>query len=362
MKKLIALILGLSLCFTQTISLYAQDDETTFTDVFDAAMGVADIYLNAGFTEEQLLTLMAILPKEEEPITYSENSTNELYSYYEANPVLLFNPNDYDLPHASTYAGDYSGNPPMDKNEQKLRISFLTDVLNREYAADKYDKGKYMSYLYASHYLENATYDPTHTNVQNFDAVYAHIICAQDIQVFDNFYTIGRNAAIADSFSSMGSMISGLKNEPAKKFAVQTLNGISKSLGGDIEELVNSLNDMGIIDAPDVRNTLNKFKNAVEVVVEGDDVTIDVLTDAIYGQLGTEFPYLVCSYYVNTIKKIGSNLMVASLVSPVLSGVIFYASTLASLITPASLGGLYYTWAGRKTERQLIAYGFHQRP
>lgn len=366
MKKIICVLLGFLICTIQVLPIQAQEEETevSLDEVLTAATDVAEVFLNAGFDTEQLLTLMAIMPKDDPVVTYSDTESINLDLYFTENPIYLFNPADFDLPEISLYAGDYSGNPPASTADQKARMNYLSGVIEREYSATKYNKGTYMSYLYASHYLENATYDPTHTNAQNFDGIYAHIIGSQDIQNFDNFYTIGRNAAIASSFMSLGGLVGTIAEDKIQKtVAKQALTTYRDVAQTDIAQFMGELNDLGIYDEESIVGVLHSLCNsAILILNEDSNTTTNALIDSIYNQLSADLSYSVCSNYVSLIKSMTGSLALVSLVSPVLSGVIFYVETLCNLITPASLGALYYTWHGRKTERQLIAYGMRPRP
>lgn len=362
MKKILSVFLGFLLCMSQASPIQAQETEVSLDEVFTAATDVTDVFRNAGFDTEQLLTLMAIMPKDNSAVTLS-NYESDLDLYFRENPIPLFNPADYDLPEGSLYAGDYSGNPPASDVEQQQRMSYLSGVLSREYSDSKYNKGTYMSYLYASHYLENATYDPTHTDAQNFDGIYAHIIGNEDIRNFDNFYNIGRNAAIASSFKSMGSLAASLADNVKKETAKLILAEYRERVDNDMTEFMRMLNELGIVGESEIMDTIKNFNNALIIAVNEDSTaTTEALIESVYSQLSTNFPHKVCSYYVSTLNTLTGSVALVSLVSPVLAGVIFYAETLCNLITTASLGALYYTWHGRKTERQLIAYGMRPRP
>lgn len=132
-----------------------------------------------------------------------------------------------------------------------------------------------------------------------------------------------------------------------------------KRVDNDMTEFMRMLNELGIVGESVIMDTIKNFNNALIIAVNEDSTaTTEALIESVYSHLS----HKVCSYYVSTLNALTGSVALVSLVSPVLAGVIFYAETLCNLITTASLGALYYTWHGRKTERQLIAYGMRPRP
>lgn len=86
----------------------------------------------------------------------------------------------YPVPYAQ------NGNPPESPEEQNQRMRYITQVALNRYGSmyGTEDFGKYVFYLYMSHYIDNPNYIKENPG---FDNIYAYKITADDIRAYENF-------------------------------------------------------------------------------------------------------------------------------------------------------------------------------
>lgn len=369
MKKITIVFSLLMLTFVTILPIKAeeigQNEVADLNYLFEKVSEINESYNNVGITSGQLMELMAIAEKESG--TATTYSSDNLENYYRENSVTLFNPSDYNLESSIQQldGGLYDGNPPHSDAEQKSRLEYINSVLQKEYVDDKYNKGIYTAYLYTSHYIENVTFDRTKSNEENFGyPVLAHIICENDIEAFNGFYSTTSGQAVMDNFITFANGYQTFVESGATKIMLDSImNPAINQIAGNNNQYLNSLNNAGIIDTDNIvdasADLFDAYKNAV---TSNPNINATDLIDTIYDGLSGGITYNIVESYVSTIRYLSTSLVLTSLVSPVLGGVIYYAEFLCNLVPTLSLARLYYGYQVRKADRFAVHVGLHERP
>lgn len=267
---------------------------------------------------------------------------------------------------ASTYDGDaYDGNPPYTPEEQQSRFEYIKGVFDREYSAERYQpiQGRYLAYLYTSHYIENINFDRTKTLQQNFSPVWANIIGSADIEAFNSFYNIQQNSGIMESFLSIGSLFSSIESSGISKTLIGgAIKNLKDLLNDDLSALLNEFEACGIVDTTTISEITQQMK---QVYLENYDTATssEQLITLIHQQLSSQgVTTMMARHYVATMQTAIESSLATTVVCPVIGSVFIIFNQLNSVINTSSLGGLYYSYNTRKQLRLAIYYGISQRP
>ncbi|WP_392889712.1 hypothetical protein [Eubacterium limosum] len=339
--------------------------DINYDGIYEESLAIADLFDSIGIDANTLVTILNLTPKDTEfyEAPYVEPNP-EIAAYFENADIVPFEPLDeYQV---RPLDGDpYDGNPPYTEEEQQQRLEYIKGVFNREYSAERYQpiQGRYLAYLYTSHYIENINFDRTKSPSENFNPVFANIIGSADIEAFDTFYRTQQNAAILQSFTSIGSMFTSIESSGLEMTALVEVLKLQKTLLGDeIEKLLSEFSELGIVDTTTIKETMMTMSRAFidnYDTVENEEQLIALINNQI-GDLGLSG--LLAKNYVNTMKIAVSSGLGSTIVAPVIGGVLLLFDQLSSTISTTALGGLYYSYPTRKQLRLAIYYGVSQRP
>ncbi|MCM1327058.1 MAG: hypothetical protein NC094_07290 [Bacteroidales bacterium] len=192
LKKLFSVVLALCMVIINPMAVYAKADVSiTVQQLSDLLSGTQEMVENLqelGFSMEDIVDMLALSGKTE------EQDLQLLYDMVEldnAIPLALY---------------DYDGNPPASYQEQKQRIQNIYEVASRYYDTNYYegeskggeDFGKYLTYLYLSHYVDGPGRAPTANDLP-------YIISSSDVIAYNTFLSSAKLDALFSGLASLGS-------------------------------------------------------------------------------------------------------------------------------------------------------------
>lgn len=352
----------------ETPSPQAVEDES-LSGLYDEVEKTAALFESVGIDPNTLVTILNLAEKPDgfypdQPVVQSYSE--ELSYFFQNAEVQPFEPIDPNqvMPLDGSM---YDGNPPYTVAEQQERLEYIQDVFEREYSAERYQPitGRYLAYLYTSHYIENINFDRTKTPSENFDPVFANIIGSADIEAFDTFFSTQQNAAILGSFTSIGSLISSIKETGVSHTVlIEGVKLFNQELDNELTKTLKIIDDLGLLDTgtTTIADIYNDLTTAF--LDNYDDArSAEQLIEMINNQMGVTGEFgLVTSSFINMMKIATTAAAGSTIVAPVVGGLFILFDQLSSTISTTALGGLYYSYPTRKQLRLAIYYGVSQRP
>lgn len=106
--------------------------------------------------------------------------------------------------------------------------------------------GKYLAYLYTSHYIDNYAYNK---DKPNFDNIMSNIISKEDIIVYDHFFEAQSNLAMLSAFNSAGSIIGELKGSADGSLLDRvkiTVRGVKDAVNEETADYIEKMEKLGV--------------------------------------------------------------------------------------------------------------------
>lgn len=257
----------------------------------------------------------------------------------------------------------YDGNPPYSTAEEQERWIYLFGVFDQYYGNTHQNRaGQWLQYLYISHFTENINYD--RTQPPNFNSVYAHIICLDDITYFNQFLSLSVNAdrmahrhsasQVVSTISSLQGGIEAFTNESdaigdVVVAGVAAMDSIAQvewpgATGAEMQERYTLLREAFMDSYPSASNSTELIENMNDNLSEYAglenlaDAYVDLAKVSIVNVLTTGYLGIVTGALEATL-----NIAVTS----------YYVSGLASL---------YSSYSFRRAGRLCIIYGLDPLP
>lgn len=230
--RLLAVIMAFCLIMLQTINIHAEGNSMiTATQLNTILTGVNSIVaqlVQLGFSVDGINTLLN-MP--------SRGSGFHELSYINNDPFDgSFTIEDFDFQAngiASTYS--YNGNPPLSNADQQQRIVNIYSVAEQYYKTNYYegsstqpeDFGKYMAYLYISHYIDGPGRAPRASD-------YPFIISSSDIAAYDRFLLSNQLSYWASQMTNLGC---ALASELKYNDTINMLNDVDLTIGQCLSDI-----------------------------------------------------------------------------------------------------------------------------
>ncbi len=234
--RLLAVIMAFCLIMLQTINIHAESNGMiTATQLNTILTGVNSIVaqlVQLGFSIDGINTILN-LP--------SRGSDFHELSYVNNIPFDgSFTIEDFDIQENgifSTYS--YNGNPPLSNADQQQRIVNIYGVAQQYYKTNYYegntkdpeDFGRYMAYLYVSHYIDGPGRAPRASD-------YPYIISSSDIAAYDRFLTSNQISYWTSQLTNLGCALYSMGNYN------DTMNMLDDA-GATISQCLSDLNTIG---------------------------------------------------------------------------------------------------------------------
>lgn len=192
LKKLLSMALALCMVIINPMAVYAKADAgITAQQLSDLLGGTQEMIENLqelGFTMDDIVDMFAMSGNVE------EQDLQLLYDMVELDnttPLALY---------------DYDGNPPASYQDQKQRIQNVYGVALRYYGTNYYEGnsiggenfGKYLTYLYLSHYVDGPGRAPTANDLP-------YIISSSDVTAYNTFLNSAKLNTLFSGLASLGS-------------------------------------------------------------------------------------------------------------------------------------------------------------
>lgn len=264
-----------------------------------------------------------------------------------------------------TAYGSYDGNPPSTNQIQRQRIQNIFGVALQYFYSDFYqgdnqsgeDFGKYLTYLYLSHYIDGPGRAPVASDLP-------YIISSDDIQAYNQFLSSAKLSNWATQLANFGSAaysdfdyfynlnaintIDKILFDATDDMAMAALNGYNTS-GAivSIAPLIKSFFDENYYTASTDEELTQETFNYVSSQLYALDFYKDYdknITDTITNLLITTFISVLCSS--------------VSLIGLLVSVIPLYVYEVTGLIQAAVLVNLQYSFSGRHAVRTGIYLGF----
>lgn len=370
MRKLLNAIMVILLSFMTVTPLKASETDPYISDLISDSNAIASLLEEKlGINSTELFELMALPEKD---VSFYGNSikrdkldtkVEKYVDKYNSLGLEPFKPSDYDLskPSVSVRAA-YDVNPPLSDAEQNERMEYIADIFEREYYQDRYqDKvGKYYLYLYTSHWTENSNFERDGDNY--FDKIYANIICQNDIDAFDTFYSKIRDGAIADTFAIAGGVVQSIKESGIDKTTIKEALKLTKDyVIEDSDAFTKALTDQGIdiTSIHDITDQMYKIYMSNYNSVNGAEAMIDLINSEMnqYGVSG-----YATQIFVHFLGSLKTDVILATMGMPMLGIGLFYFQVLSDIYPMVTLASLYYSYNIRRADRLSIYYGLFDRP
>lgn len=255
------------------------------------------------------------------------------------------------------------GNPPRNKTEQRERIRYIQTVFEKEYYQSKYQPimGKYLAYLYTSHYIDNYAYNK---DKPNFDNIMSNIISKEDIIVYDHFFEAQSNLAMLSAFNSAGSIIGELKGSADGSLLDRvkiTVRGVKDAVNEETADYIEKMEKLGVdtTSIKDIMGTVTTVYEENYATAESGEALIALMYDNI-DDAG------VAGFTCDTYMSIMRIMMLSSTFTTFVPGLLSIGSIMVDVYYGASslanMLNLVNTFSQRQASRSLISWGADPRP
>lgn len=377
-KKIIIGVISSILCISIIVPVHAESEQQNWlSDLMAESNEIATILDEFGISTTDLLEITA-MPKKDSSFYGVNKRTNDLDPDLEVAVKMInevnttpFRPSDYglDVSHeikSPQPRAPYDVNPPLTTQEQEQRIDYLTNIIETEYYQERYqDKlGKYYLYLYTSHWTENSNFERDGDNY--FDKIYANIICQNDIDAFESFYSKVQGGAVSDVFVGLGNTVSTVKSFAQGDLSkvekiIESLKVAKASIGSYADDFTKSLSDQGIDTT-----TIHDIASDMTTIYKSnynDVQSAEEMINLIHGQMNQ---YGVNGYatkvYVDLMSSIITDAVFTGFAVPFIGCGVYYFKVLADIYPMVTLASLYYSYSIRRADRMSIYYGLFDRP
>lgn len=192
LKKLLSMALALCMVIINPMAVYAKADAgitaQQLSDLLGGTQAMIENLQELGFTMDDIVDMFAMSGNVE------EQDLQLLYDMVELDNTT------------SLALYDYDGNPPASYQDQKQRIQNVYGVALRYYGTNYYEGnsiggenfGKYLTYLYLSHYVDGPGRAPTANDLP-------YIISSSDVTAYDTFLNSAKLNTLFSGLASLGS-------------------------------------------------------------------------------------------------------------------------------------------------------------
>ncbi len=260
--------------------------------------------------------------------------------------------------------GSYDGNPPSSNEMQKQRIQNIYAVALQNFHSDYYqgsdkngdDFGKYLTYLYLSHYIDGPGRAPVAGDLP-------YIISSADVQAYSQFIS---NAKLANWATQLANLGSAVYSDFDYFYNLNAINTIDRILFDATDDMamaaLNGYNTSGAIVSivPLIKSSFDEYYYTASTDEELTQETFNYVSSQLYA----------LDFYKDYDKNITdtiTNLLITTFISVLCSSVSLigllvsvvplYVYEVTGLIQAAVLVNLQYSFSGRHAVRTGIYLG-----
>ncbi|MGN0270073.1 MAG: hypothetical protein ACI4CX_05190, partial [Candidatus Weimeria sp.] len=228
-RKFIALLLSICIVFSQNVTAYAETNlpsEKQFSSILDEIYSIIDQLYELGLDDSDIREIFTLTKREDSFYTMSKNTTSSFSKGVCKQKSCHYFKKYCD---ACEKLSDSS-------EERKSRIEKVFQVALQYYDTDFYqgeknkdgDFGRYMTYLYISHFIDGPGRMPVSTDMP-------YIISSSDISAYDIFINDAHLSYMYDAFVSLGAT---LYSDFDCIKSLNAINGVKKRLLAGIQDAI----------------------------------------------------------------------------------------------------------------------------
>ena len=233
LKFIIVSVLSVLFFFNQTASVYASSGSTMTSEQVDTLFnGIESITTqleNIGLSDQDISDIFRLKPREESFYTETSMQTipssgkfiNEYCVHNNENIIMYSNKN---------------GNAPSSNQEQRKRIENVYSVALQYYKTNFFegnksngtDFGKYLTYLYLSHYIDGPGRTPTESD-------FPFIISSSDVSAYESFL---RTSNLSEWATEMANLGVNLYSDYDYVKSLNAINTVDQTIKDNVKQIM----------------------------------------------------------------------------------------------------------------------------